>query len=102
MDKKRAFKLVNDFFTYLQQQNMPIQKSYFFGSHVKDTQHEESDIDLAVVMKNLENGFDMQVELMKIGRHFDSRIEPHPFAEADFDLSNPFANEIIRTGVRIL
>lgn len=34
--------------------------------------------------------------LMKIRRTIDSRIEPHPFKENDFVLSNSLANEILR------
>lgn len=102
MDQDRAFKLARDFLAHLQKEKKTVKQAYMFGSHVKGTQHEESDIDIAIVLSKLKNGFDMQVELMKIGRHFDSRIEPHPFAEADFDTSNPFAREIIETGIRVL
>ena len=44
----------------------------------------------------------MQVNLMKLRRKFDTRIEPHPFNEKDFDISNPLVNEILNTGIKIL
>ena len=77
----------------------------FFGpkqNSSKGNFNGESDIDLAVVMNNLSNSYTMQVKLMKISRKFDTRIEPHPFDETDFDTSHPFAHEILTTGVQIL
>ena len=38
---------------------------------------------------------------MRLRRKIDSRIEPHPFREKDFDLSNPLVNEILRYGQEI-
>ncbi len=38
----------------------------------------------------------------KLSRKFDTRIEPHPFDETDFNSSNPFANEILKKGIKIL
>ena len=42
------------------------------------------------------------VQLMKLRRDVDMRIEPHPFAKSDFDETNPFIKEIIETGERII
>jgi len=78
-----------------------IKKAYIFGSYVKGIIKEDSDIDLAIVFKNLEDSFDKQVQLMKLRRKFDTRIEPHAFRESDFHISNPLANEIIKTGLEI-
>jgi hypothetical protein len=33
--------------------------------------------------------------------NIDNRIEPHPFLPTDFTRDNPFAKEILETGVRI-
>ncbi len=73
-----------------------------FGSYVKGTVTEDSDIDLAIIFKNLSDTFDMQVQLMKLRRKFDNRIEPHAFRESDFKNSNPLANEILKTGLEIV
>jgi uncharacterized protein len=35
---------------------------------------------------------------MRIRRKIDSRIEPHPFREKDFEITNPLVNEIIKHG----
>jgi len=39
--------------------------------------------------------------LLKLRRSIDVRIEPHPFEFEDFDDSNPFASEIIKTGKKV-
>jgi predicted nucleotidyltransferase len=74
---------------------------FLFGSYAQGAAHEESDIDLAVVFDTFENIVEMQTELMRLRRAIDSRIEPHPFREKDFNLSNPLAFEILQHGQRI-
>ena len=61
----------------------------------------ESDIDLAVVFDNYSDRFDLQVELMKLGRKIDSRIEPHPFRLSEFNSSGSLASEVLRYGIAI-
>lgn len=102
MDKRATLKVVKKYITFLRDNKFNIQKAYIFGSYAKGSFHEDSDIDLAIIMSNLPDTFDMQVELMKLRRKFDTRIEPHPFDETDFNTSNPFANEILRTGIQIV
>jgi len=43
----------------------------------------------------------MQLELMRLRRKIDSRIEPHPFKEIDFNYTNPLVNEILKYGLEI-
>ncbi len=102
MDKESAFESVKKYISFLKRNDFSIQSAYIFGSYAKGTYNDDSDIDLAVVINDLSNSFLTQVELMKISRKFDTRIEPHPFDETDFDTSNPFAHEILTTGVQIL
>ncbi len=61
-----------------------------------------SDIDVAVVFDDYDNRQNRQVELMKLTRHVDTRIEPHPFREREFDVSNPFVSEIVNYGTEIM
>ena len=74
------------------------QKIILFGSYIKGNPNEDSDIDIAIVFSDYTNLLDRQVELMKLTRNVDSRIEPHPFREKEFEISNPFVNEIITYG----
>jgi len=101
MDQNKAFEIVKKYINYLRINKYNIQKAYIFGSYANGRFHEDSDIDLAIVLNNLSNGFIMQIELMKLSRKFDTRIEPHPFDKSDFNESNPFANEILTKGIQI-
>ena len=101
MDQKRAFEIVKKYLAYLKENRYAIQKAYIFGSYAKGNFDENSDIDLAIVLNDLSNSFTMQIQLMKLSRKFDSRIEPHPLDAESFDQSNPFASEILATGIEI-
>ncbi len=52
-------------------------------------------------LREFEKLADMQLELMRLRREIDSRIEPHPFREKDFNMSNPLVHEILMHGKRI-
>jgi predicted nucleotidyltransferase len=77
------------------------QKIILFGSYVKGNPHKDSDIDIAIVFSDYENRLDRQVELMKLTRQIDTRIEPHPFREIEFENTNPFVNEIVNYGIEV-
>ena len=81
--------------------NYDCEQVILFGSYAKGTQHEESDIDIAVILEEFENPLDIQLELMRLRRKIDSRIEPHPFRKRDFTSTNPVAYEILQHGQRI-
>ena len=101
MDKERVFEIVRKYIAYLKDSKLGIQQAYIFGSYASGKFHDDSDIDLAIVMNDVPDSFIMQVQLMKLSRKFDSRIEPHPFETAVFHPSNPFAHEILATGIQI-
>lgn len=102
MDQKSASKIVKKYLYFLKENSINVEKAYIFGSYAKRTYHQDSDIDLAIIIKDLKNGYDMQVHLMKLGRKFDARIEPHPFDEEDFtNPSIPIVYEILQTGIEI-
>jgi len=102
MDKKAAIELTKEYLLFLKSKKYQIKNAYLFGSYAQDRFNEDSDIDLAIIMKDLENDYEMQVELMILSSSFDSRIEPHPIDENDFIFSYPFAYEIMKTGIKIL
>jgi len=77
---------------------------FLFGSFAKDTANEDSDIDIAVVADDFSGDkVDDTFRLMKFRREIDCRIEPHAFLTEEFsgDRPDPFAREILATGVRI-
>ena len=102
MNKKSAIKKVRNYLSYLKDKDYKIRKAYLFGSYAKGNFHSDSDIDLAIVMKNIKNSFLLQGDLLFMGRNFDTRIEPHPFAEKDFNNDNPLVEQILKTGIQII
>jgi predicted nucleotidyltransferase len=101
MDK--TIDIIKDYLASLRQNKILVEKAYLFGSYAKNTHDLNSDIDLALILKSLpdDKKFDMQVQLLLIASEFDTRIEPHPIASKDFNHSNPFASEIIKSGFEI-
>ncbi len=101
MDKKEAISLAKKYFKYLQDEKFNIFTAYLFGSYAKGTNHSESDIDIAFIFKELKDEINMQINLMKLRRKFDFRIEPHPFAKKDLKDASPILKEILKTGILI-
>jgi len=97
MDKTEAINIAHNYADAIKK-SFDFKKIILFGSYVKGNYHENSDIDIAVIFSDYKNRFDMQFELLKLTRKIDTRIEPHPFREKEFEISNPFANEIITYG----
>jgi predicted nucleotidyltransferase len=102
MDKQTASRIAKKYIRFVKNMNPDVTDAYIFGSCAKGTIREDSDIDLAIIFRNLSDSFDMQATLMKLRQQFDTRIEPHPFRESDFNISNPLVNEILKTGIKII
>jgi predicted nucleotidyltransferase len=102
MDERKAPEVARKFVDFLRKTNPNVRKAYLFGSYAKGMINVDSDIDLAIVFENLSDTFDMQVQLMKLRRKFDTRIEPHAFRKSDFIVSNPLVKEILSTGMEIV
>jgi predicted nucleotidyltransferase len=83
-------------------EDLVVTKAYLFGSYAKGNEHDESDIDIALVIKNMPDFFSTQRILMRLRRKIDLRIEPHPIKEQDFNALNPFAYEIENSGIEIV
>lgn len=80
---------------------LEVRRAYLFGSFAKGTESENSDIDIALIMRDIPDFFSTQTLLRKLRREIDLRIEPHPIKEKDFNDLNPFAYEIEKTGIEI-
>ena len=95
--------IINTAVRYLKQipNDLEVKKAFLFGSYAKGLEREDSDIDIALVIGNMNDFFETQMELMRIRRKIDLRIEPHPIEESDFTSMNPFANEIQEYGIEI-
>ena len=97
MDKRDALNIASKYADAVKLKYDTV-KIIMFGSYAKGNYHKDSDIDIAVILKDYNNLIDTQLGLMRIRRNIDSRIEPHPFREKDFDITNPIVNEIVKYG----
>jgi predicted nucleotidyltransferase len=101
MVTESAIELAMSFLKHLPDE-MYVKKAYLFGSHARGNSTEYSDIDLAIVIGSNHNIFDIQMQMLRVRRKIDLRIEPHPIKESDFSTMNPFVDEIIRSGIKLL
>ncbi len=97
MDKNDALSIATKYANAVKSK-YDLVKIILFGSYVKGNFNNDSDIDIAVILKEYSNLIDIQLDLMRLRRKIDSRIEPHPFREKDFNMTNPIVNEIIKYG----
>lgn len=101
MDNSDVIKIAKQF-AIIVKKKYNTKRTILFGSYAKGTGTKDSDIDIAVIFKDYDDSINMQLELMRLRRKIDNRIEPYPFKEIDFNYSNPLANEIIKYGYEII
>lgn len=95
--------VVRRYIEELENNNIKVSEAIIFGSHVKGTVREESDIDVALVSNDFTGDrFDDRQRIVPLRRKIDSRIEPMPFRPEDFNNGGMLAEEIKRTGKIIL
>jgi uncharacterized protein len=100
MDKSEVINKVKQY-RLLLQEHFSFEKVYLFGSYAKETNNEDSDIDVAIVVNHFEGDYFSTTPLLwKLRRQIDNRIEP-VIIEKDHDKSG-FLNEIQRYGIEIL
>jgi len=93
INKVKAYRLLlNDYFQ--------VENVYLFGSYAKNSNREDSDIDVAIVVNHIDGDFfSINPLLWKLRRQIDDRIEPI-LIEKDFDDAN-FLAEIQKYGIKI-
>ncbi len=79
-----------------------VQRAYLFGPFAKVTPRKDSDIDAAIILSQKQLSFAGEMELVKLRRDIDLRIEPHAFLKKDFNENNPLAHEILKYGIRLV
>ena len=84
-------------------ENYAVVAIILFGSYAKGTEHEDSDIDIAVVTDDIKTDkFDEEVNLTLLRRKIDSRIEPHIIKVEDYENNEtPFIVEVKNTGIKV-
>ncbi len=99
MDKREAIKKVLQY-KLLLANHFDLDSVYLFGSFANDTNREDSDIDVAVVVQNISGDyFAVNPLLWKLRRQVDDRIEPI-LIDKNNDKSG-FLDEIKRNGIEI-
>jgi uncharacterized protein len=99
MDKREAIAKVKAY-KLLLKDYFQLENVYLFGSYAKNTNREDSDIDVAIVVNHIDGDyFSINPLLWKLRRQIDDRIEPI-LIEKDFDDAN-FLTEIQKYGIEI-
>ncbi len=95
-------KIINNYLKALNKNNIPLKEAILFGSYAKGNYKKWSDIDIALVSDIFSGDrIDDKDKIRKITLSVSSEIEVMPFSPKDFNLQNPFAEEILKTGVRL-
>ena len=95
--------LIKSYISRLNQNNISVEKVLLFGSYIKGSQREDSDIDIAVISAAFEgNRYSDRRRIVPFRRGLDSRIEPIPFTPEEFAAGGTLIDEIKNTGKEIM
>lgn len=101
--KRIIYRRIKRYIKILQENGIEVWRLYLFGSYATNRFKADSDIDLAIFLKKDDiDGFSEDVKLMHLRRKVDLSIEPHSFAMSDLDDPDPFIEEILSSGERII
>jgi len=95
----QALKEARRFVRAVQQSGIDLDAAYLYGSFAHGTPHAWSDIDVALVSKDLTGGFEDLEKISPAIHTTDSRIENVRFHPRDFQDENPLVWEIKTTGI---
>ncbi|MEA3358036.1 MAG: nucleotidyltransferase domain-containing protein, partial [Thermodesulfobacteriota bacterium] len=96
-------KTIDKYLQLLNRNNIPIKDAILFGSYAKGNYQEWSDIDIALVSDIfVGDRIDDKDKIRSITLSVSSEIDIIPFSPNDFNLQNPFAKEILKTGIRLI
>ena len=91
---------VRKYIEELKKNDIPVQKVILFGSCVKGTSKDESDIDIAILSDAFtDDRFEERRRIVPLRRKIDSRIEPIPINTKSFAEGGNLIDEIKRTGI---
>jgi predicted nucleotidyltransferase len=97
MANKRIVKSIQTYMDALTKSGIPVRYGVLFGSHVNGKPHKWSDIDLLVVspIYDKRRTHKQAAKLWRIAADTDSRIEPIPVGEKQFEFDNNSAIIVI-------
>lgn len=95
--------IIDRYLFELKKSHISINQVYLFGSYAKGYFNEFSDIDIAVVSDQFTGNRIVDRDMIRqISLNVSYLFEIIPFKTNEFIKANPFANEILKTGIRIL
>lgn len=103
LDRNAAIEIVRNYAQDIESQGVHLQDVILYGSFAKETQHEWSDIDVALVADEFTGFYFNDSDLFPyvgIKKPY-IRIEAKTYPTEYFKQGDPFINEIIKTGIRI-
>ncbi|MCK4823135.1 nucleotidyltransferase domain-containing protein [bacterium] len=99
MDKNEAIEKIRQY-RLLLKEHFDLEKVYLFGSYVSEKQHEDSDLDVAIIVNRLEGDYFTVTPLIwKLRRQIDDRIEPILIEKGNDPTG--FLEEIQKNGIEI-
>jgi predicted nucleotidyltransferase len=99
--EKKLMAHVKGFLNELKSQGYSFEKILLFGSYANGYPHELSDIDLAIWSEQFsEDPYESREKIRSILQTY-SPIQLHPYTPGESALTDPFINEIERTGKEI-
>jgi predicted nucleotidyltransferase len=103
LDKNAAIEIVRNYASDIESHGVHLQNVILYGSFAKGTQHEWSDIDVALVADEFTGWYLDDKKLFPyvgIKKPY-IRIEAQTYPTEYFNQGDPFIDEIIKTGIRI-
>jgi len=101
--KSSIISLVKEYISRLKEYNISVEKVLLFGSIMRGTSREDSDIDIAVISSSFKGDrYSDRRLIVPLRRGIDSRIDPIPFTPEDYAEGGILIDEIKSTGQEIL
>ena len=101
MDKNDAIKLSKNYVEKLKQNRIDVLDAWLFGSYAKGNFHDDSDIDLALVVPENILSFDTDVQLMTLRKGDETMIETHTYSPREFSTNIPIVSQIKQFGFQL-
>ncbi len=96
-------KTIRKYVEELEKNQIHIKSAIIFGSYAKGNHNEWSDLDVALVSDDFEGiRFNDRQKIARITLDVDYRISPLTFKTEDFTEEDLFAQEIMKTGIKII
>lgn len=104
MDTESVIKLVQKYLQVLKEEGIEIDRAFLYGSYAKQTQTENSDIDLLLVSNLFDTSNDYLVgKIWALTKNVSTKIEPYVIGSSKFenDKISPLIQIVKKEGLEI-